>query len=95
MGWPALRTANGATFRTSTRVLGFEVICAPRKTTYPKVNTFATGGVISDVSSQYAQFGPINDAAVLDYDGDLKPDLFLVRGSERPSDAYPVLGHGH
>ena len=73
---------------------GFEVICAPRKGTYPKVNTFASGGVISDVSSQYAQFGPINDAAVLDFDGDLKPDLFLVRGSERPSDAYQYSDTG-
>ncbi len=73
---------------------GFEVICAPRKGTYPKVNTFASGGVISDVSSQYAQFGPINDAAVLDFDGDLQPDLFLVRGSERPSDAYQYSDTG-
>ena len=70
---------------------GLEVICAPRKGTYPKVNTFSTsffGAQINDVSSQYAQYGPVNDVAVLDYDNDLKPDLFLVRGSERPSDAY-------
>ena len=72
---------------------GFEVICAPRKSTYPKVNAFSSGSV-SDVTSQYAQFGPINDAAVLDYDGDLKPDLFLVRGSERPSDAYQYSDTG-
>ncbi len=72
---------------------GFEVVCAPRKATYPKVNAFASGS-ISDVTSQYAQFGPINDAAVLDYDGDLKPDLFLVRGSERPSDAYQYSDTG-
>jgi len=67
--------------------LGFEVICAPRIATYPKVNAFS-GGVAFDVTSQYTQYGPINDAATLDFDGDLKPDLFLVRGSERPSDAY-------
>ena len=66
---------------------GFEVLCAPRIDTYPKVNTFP-GGVVSDVTSQYTQYGPINDAATLDYDGDQQPDLFLVRGSERPSDAY-------
>jgi hypothetical protein len=76
---------------------GFEVICAPRITTYPKVNTFSTtGGVttITDVTSQYTQYGPVNDAVVFDYDGDLKPDLFLVRGSERPSDAYQYSATG-
>ena len=72
---------------------GFEVICAPRVGTYPKVNAFA-GGVVSDVTSQYTQYGPINDAATLDYDGDLKPDLFLIRGSERPSDAYQYSPQG-
>ena len=41
---------------------GLEVICAPRIATYPKVNAFA-GGVVSDVTSQYTQYGPINDAA--------------------------------
>ena len=66
---------------------GLEVVCAPRIATYPKVNAFANGAV-SDITAQYAQIGPINDAVTLDYDGDLRPDLFLVRGSERPSDAY-------
>ena len=72
---------------------GFEVICAPRIATYPKVNTF-TGGVVSDVTSQYTQYGPINDAATLDFDGDLQADIFLVRGSERPSDAYQYSPQG-
>jgi ASPIC and UnbV/FG-GAP-like repeat len=66
---------------------GFDVICGPRNGTYPKVNSFA-GGVASDVSSQFTQYSPIVDAATLDYDGDLQPDLFLLRSSERPSDAY-------
>ncbi len=66
---------------------GFEVICGPRQGTYPKVNAFA-GGVASDVSSQISQYSPVVDAATLDYDGDLQPDLFLLRASERPSDAY-------
>jgi ASPIC/UnbV protein/VCBS repeat protein len=72
---------------------GFEVICAPRIATYPKVNAFAAG-VVSDVTSQYTQYGPVNDAAILDFDGDQKPDLFLVRGSERPSDAYQYSPQG-
>jgi len=66
---------------------GLEVICGPRIATYPKVNTIA-GGVLADATAQYPQIGPINDAVTLDYDGDLRPDMFLVRGSERPSDAY-------
>jgi hypothetical protein len=66
---------------------GLEVVCAPRNATFPKVNAYANG-VLSDVSSQYAQHAGINDAAELDYDGDLQPDMFLVRQSERPSDAY-------
>ena len=72
---------------------GLEFICAPRTGLYPKVNAFANG-VISDVTSQYPQLGPINDAVTLDYDGDLRPDLFLVRGSERPSDAYQYSPQG-
>ena len=69
------------------------MICAPRNGVYPKVNTFANG-VISDVTSQYPQYNPINDAVTLDYDGDLRPDLFLVRGPERPSDAYQYSPQG-
>jgi hypothetical protein len=72
---------------------GFEVICAPRIATYPKVNTF-TGGVAADVTSQYTQYGPINDATTLDFDGDLQADIFLVRGSERPSDSYQYSPRG-
>ena len=72
---------------------GLEVVCAPRIATYPKVNAFANGAV-SDITAQYAQIGPINDAVTLDYDGDLRPDLFLVRGSERASDAYQYSPSG-
>ncbi|MFO1468541.1 MAG: CRTAC1 family protein [Steroidobacteraceae bacterium] len=66
---------------------GFEMVCAPRIGKYPKVNAFSNG-TVTDVTSSFGQYGPINDAAVLDWNGDLQPDLFLVRGSERPSDAY-------
>jgi hypothetical protein len=72
---------------------GFEVICAPRTLSYPKVNAFASG-VISDISAQYQQFNNINDSAELDYDGDLLPDFFLVRAPERPSDAYQYSPQG-
>jgi len=66
---------------------GLELVCAPRITTFPKVNAYANG-VLSDVTSQFAQYASIVDAAELDYDGDLQPDLFLVRNSDHPSDAY-------
>src|SRR5579862_2856851 len=66
---------------------GLELVCAPRITTWPKVNAFGQGQV-TDVTSQFAQYANVNDGAELDYDGDLQPDYFLVRNSERPSDAY-------
>ncbi len=72
---------------------GLELLCAPRSGTYPKVNAFANGQ-ITDVTSQYQQFGSVNDAATLDYDGDLLPDRFLVRAPERPSDAYQYSDTG-
>jgi hypothetical protein len=66
---------------------GLELVCAVRNGTYPRVNTFANG-VVTDVTAQYPATTPVNDAASLDYNGDLLPDLFLVRSSEKPSDAY-------
>lgn len=66
---------------------GLELVCAPRITTWPKVNTYSHG-VVTDISTQYTQYANVNDAAEIDYDGDLQPDMFLVRNSERPSDAY-------
>ena len=69
---------------------GLELICAQRSSgTYPKVDSFA-GGVITDISAQFPALSPANDAAVLDYNRDLLPDLFVVRSAERPSDAYQV-----
>jgi hypothetical protein len=72
---------------------GLEVICAPKDGQYPKINAFASG-VSSDVTAQFPPFGSVNDAATLDYDGDLRPDLFLVRAPERPSDAYQYSPQG-
>jgi hypothetical protein len=68
---------------------GLELICAPRTASYPKVNTFP-GGVITDITAQFPVLNSVNDAAELDYNGDLLPDLFLVRNSEHSSDAYQV-----
>lgn len=66
---------------------GLEFVCAPRNGSYPKVNAFADGAV-RNVSGDFPQFSPVIDAATLDYDGDRRPDVLLLRGSERPSDAF-------
>ena len=66
---------------------GLELVCAPRIGKYPKVNAFSNGSS-TDVTAAFGQYGPINDAVSFDYNRDLHPDLFLIRGSERPSDAY-------
>ena len=67
---------------------GLELLCAPRKELYPKSISAFDNGVISNVVAGFPQNGPINDAISLDYNRDLRPDIFMVRGSERPSDAY-------
>ena len=66
---------------------GLELVCATRNGTYPKVNAFDDGEVV-DVTANFPQYARIADSISLDYDRDLRPDLLLVRGGERPSDAY-------
>lgn len=66
---------------------GLELICAPRSGSYPKVNAFPNGA-IANVTGAFPQFASVVDVATLDYDRDLRPDLFLVKGTERPSDAW-------
>ena len=71
---------------------GLELLCAPRNGAYPKVNAFPNGS-IADVTGSFPQFPGIIDAATLDYDRDLRPDLFLLRGTERPSDAFQAASN--
>jgi hypothetical protein len=67
---------------------GLELLCAPRTELYPKsVNAFANGEVV-DVTAGFPRYGPVNDAVTLDFNRDLRPDIFMVRGPERRSDAY-------
>jgi hypothetical protein len=67
---------------------GLELLCAPRTLPYPaSVNAFEDGKLI-DVTAGFPRWSEVNDAATFDYDRDLRPDLFMVRRSERPSDAY-------
>ena len=66
---------------------GLELLCGPRNGTFPKVTAFANGAV-QDVSANFPQVAAAVDAATLDYDGDRREDLFVLRGSQRPSDAY-------
>jgi hypothetical protein len=41
----------------------------------------------------FPQFSPVIDAASFDYDRDLRPDLLILRGAERPSDAFQSTTH--
>jgi len=66
---------------------GLELLCAPRNGSYPRVTAFGSGTPV-DVSGQFPQFSPVIDVATFDYDRDLRPDLLILRGSERPSDAF-------
>jgi hypothetical protein len=66
---------------------GLELLCAPQTGTYPKVNAFPSG-TIANVTGSFPQFQSVIDVATLDYNLDLRPDLFIVKGPERPSDAY-------
>ena len=66
---------------------GLELVCGPRKGTFPKVTAFVSGGV-RDVSANFPQVASAIDAAALDYDGDLRQDLVVLRGAQRPSDAF-------
>ena len=66
---------------------GLELVCATRNGTYPKVNAFEDGEVV-DVTANFPQNARIADSISLDYDRDLRSDLLLVRGGERPSDAF-------
>jgi FG-GAP-like repeat/ASPIC and UnbV len=68
---------------------GLELLCAPRNGTYPKVNAFPNG-TITNVTGDFPQFPSVIDVATLDYNRDLRPDLFLVKGTERPSDAFQL-----
>jgi hypothetical protein len=66
---------------------GLELLCATRDGTYPKVNTFANG-IVTNATGSFPQFASVMDAATLDVNRDLRPDLLLVRAAERASDAY-------
>jgi len=66
---------------------GLELVCGPRQGSFPKVTAFVSGGV-RDVTANFPQVASAIDAAALDYDGDLRQDLVVLRGAQRPSDAY-------
>jgi hypothetical protein len=68
---------------------GLELLCAPRNGSYPKVNAFGNG-TVTNVSNTFSQIGSVIDAATLDYNRDLRPDVFALPGTERPSDAFMV-----
>jgi hypothetical protein len=66
---------------------GLELVCGPRKGSFPRVTAFVSGGV-RDVSADLPKVSYAIDAATFDYNRDLRADLFVLRGSQRPSDAF-------
>jgi hypothetical protein len=73
---PAATTESGVTADINPSP-GFELVCSQSaRALYPKVNAFQNGGG-SDVSAQFPASTRFNDAVELDYNGDLRPDLFL------------------
>jgi hypothetical protein len=66
---------------------GLELLCAPLTGSYPRVSVLANG-IVTDVTAGFPQFNPVTDVATLDYNRDLRPDLFVVRSAEKPSDAF-------
>ena len=67
---------------------GLELLCGPRNGVYPE-NVYAfSAGVISDVTNAVAQTSRVNDAVSFDFNGDLRPDLFELIATSRPSDVY-------
>ncbi len=70
---------------------GLEFICGPRNASWPgNVYAFQKNGTtttVLDVTSVLPQVDRVDDVATGDFNGDGKPDLFLVIGSERSSSA--------
>jgi hypothetical protein len=66
---------------------GLELVCAQRNGTYPKVNSFS-GGTVRDVTASFRQYSAVIDAATLDFNRDQRPDVLMLRGTERPSDVF-------
>ena len=70
---------------------GLELICAPRNGSWPaNVYGFQHDGgntTVVDVTNVLPQVGAVDDVATGDFNGDQKPDLFLVLAQERSSGA--------
>ena len=65
-------------------------ICA-REGTFPfSVNLRDANGTFQDGSNLIPTIGLVNDAAIADFDGDLRTDIVVTRGSVRPNDAKKV-----
>ena len=69
---------------------GLELLCAPRNGVYPE-NVYAlVAGTVTDVTGDFPQTARVNDAITADFDGDLRPDLFELVASARPSGVTQV-----
>ncbi|MCP4090463.1 MAG: CRTAC1 family protein [Gammaproteobacteria bacterium] len=69
---------------------GLELLCAPRNGSYPENIYSMVDGVVTDVIADFPQVGRVNDVVTADFDGDLRPDLFELIASSRPSGVVQV-----
>jgi hypothetical protein len=60
----------------------------------PQVTVFVNDGV-HDVTAYFPRIWTAIDAATLDYDGDSREGLFVLRGSQRPFDASQYSSQLH
>jgi len=72
---------------------GIDLVCAPRNGVYPENIYSWTSGNVSDVTGSFPTTNRVNDTIVADFDGDLRPDIFHVVSSSRPSGATQVGTH--
>jgi hypothetical protein len=69
---------------------GLELLCAPRNGVYPENIYSFVSGIVTDVTSGFPQTSKVNDAVTADFNGDLRPDVFEIIASSRPSGAIQV-----
>jgi hypothetical protein len=69
---------------------GLELLCAPRNGVYPE-NVYAlVAGTVTDVTGDFPQTSRVNDVITSDFNGDLRPDVFELVASARPSGVVQV-----
>lgn len=84
------RTDNYAQFSDMNNDGVLDLICAKEGTFPQKVYDFSSGTGFTDISTLVPTVSNAIDSIVADFDGDLKADIFVLRGKMRPMDAVLV-----